>query len=295
MNDKIDGQTLTGQSATIVLGNALAALRQLPSGSAACCITSPPYWGVRDYKLAGQIGVEPSLQLYLRKLLAVFREVRRVVSPSGIFWINIGDTYTSGNRGWRAPDKRNQARAMKNRPDNPPGLKDKELVGVPWRLALRLQNQGWYLRSDVIWHKPNGQPESVKDRPSRAHEYLFLFSKSKNYYYNQEGIMEPTADGNGAKNRRSVWSINTDNSNGPHSETFPQELVRPCILAGTQPHDLVIDPFFGYGTVGLVCQEEQRRFLGIELNRNFVDAARERLVLDGESLFRTIRGGFRIL
>ncbi|MCH8351184.1 MAG: site-specific DNA-methyltransferase, partial [Chloroflexi bacterium] len=110
-----------------------------------------------------------------------------------------------------------------------------------------------------------------------------------------EGIMAPTADGSGTKNRRSVWSINTDNTNGPHSETFPRELVRPCILAGTQPDDLVIDPFFGYGTVGLVCQEEQRRFLGIELNRNFVDAARERLVLDGESLFRTIRGGFRAL
>ena len=135
----------------------------------------------------------------------------------------------------------------------------------------------------------------VIDRPSRAHEYLFLFSNSKNYYYDHEAIMEPTNNGDGAKNRQTVWTINTDTTNSRHSETFPSDLVRLCIIAGSRPDDLVIDPFFGYGTVGLVCQEEERRFLGIELNRRFVDSAQERLDLEVESLFRTSRSGFRVL
>ena len=292
MEDELNLRTLLDRNAIIVCGNALTVLKRLPDNFAACCVTSPPYWGVRDYKLRGQIGIETTLQSYLRKLAAVFQELRRVLRPDGTLWLNIGDTYTSGNRGWRAPDRRNSARGMNNRPPTPPGLKDKELVGVPWRLAFRLQRQGWFLRSDVVWFKPNGQPESVKDRPSHAHEYVFLFANSKNYYYDQKAIVEPTNGGDGEKNRRSVWAINTHSTGGQHSETFPPELVRLCILAGSRPQNLVVDPFFGFGTVGLVSQETERRFFGVDINPQFVELARRRLALDDMALLRAGRVGF---
>lgn len=263
--------------AQIVVGDALSALRKHPAASAQCCVTSPPYWGLRDYGVPGQIGVEAALEEYLRNLKAVFRQVRRVLRPDGTLWLNLADSYTSGNRGWRAPDKRNGARAMSDRPDNPPGLKDKELVGVPWRLALALQKQGWYLRADVVWAKPNAQPESVKDRPTLSHEYIFLLAKQKDYYYDYQSIMEPTNGGDDLKNRRSVWTIRTEPYPGAHFATFPPELARLCIRAGSRPGDLVIDPFFGAGTVGLVCLEEGRRFLGIELNPDYAELARARL------------------
>ena len=256
----------------------MSALRKLPSATAQCCVTSPPYWGLRDYGVVGQIGIEAALKDYIQNLKAVFREVRRVLSSDGTLWLNVADSYTSGNRGWRAPDKRNGARAMNDRPDNPPGLKDKELVGVPWRLAFALQKQGWFLRADVVWAKPNAQPESVKDRPTQSHEYIFLLAKQKDYYYDYQSIMEPTNGGGGdLKNRRSVWTIRTEPYPGAHFATFPSELARLCIRAGSRPGDLVIDPFFGAGTVGLVCHEEGRRFLGIELNPDYVELARARL------------------
>ena len=273
------------------MGDALSVLRKLPDGIAACCVTSPPYWGVRDYDVIGQIGIESSLNSYLTRLGKVFHELRRVLRPDGTLWLNIGDTYTSGNRGWRAPDSRNKSREMYRRPPNPPGLKDKKLVGVPWRLAFRLQRQGWFLRSDVIWSKPNAQPESVRDRPSRSHEDLFLFSNAKDYYYDRNSILEQRLDGNGAKNRRSVWAVNTVSNGTLHSEAFPPDLIRPCVLSGTRQGDLVIDPFFGSGTVGLVCQKEGRRFLGIDLLPEFVELARQRLALDPTS--KASRRGFR--
>ena len=189
-----------------IVGDARYALSYFDDNIFQCCITSPPYWGLRDYNIEGQIGAEDSLDEYISDLVAIFREVRRTLKDDGTFWLNIGDSYTSGNRTWRDTDKKNSARAMSYRPPTPPGLKPKDLIGVPWRLALALQDDGWYLRADIIWHKPNCQPESVKDRPTRSHEYLFLFSKSEQYYYDYEAIKEPTTERNGLRNRRTVWS-----------------------------------------------------------------------------------------
>lgn len=252
-------------------GDVSDVLLRLPTESVQCVVTSPPYWGLRDYGIPGQLGLEETLAGYLHKLTGIFTEVRRVLRADGVLWLNIGDGFTSGNRGWRAPDKKNPNRAMSVRPDNPPGLKDKELLGVPWRLAFALQADGWFLRSDIIWHKPNAMPESVKDRPTRAHEYLFMLTKSERYAYFPEAVMEAAEQGR--RNRRTVWSINTAPSLGAHIASFPPELVQPCILASSQPDDFVLDPFFGVGTVGLVARQLRRRFVGIELNPEYVTEA----------------------
>lgn len=258
---------------SIVLeGDVQLALSRLPSESVQCVVTSPPYWGLRDYGIAGQIGLEPTLAGFIQALTNVFSEVKRVLRSDGILWLNIGDGYTSGNRGWRAPDKKNPNRAMNVRPDNPPGLKDKDLLGIPWRLALALQDNGWFLRSDIVWHKPNVMPESVKDRPTRAHEYLFMLTKTGNYHYDQEAVKEPAENGH-TRNRRTVWNINTCNSGSSHIASFPQALVEPCVLASTRPGDFVLDPFFGSGTVGIVAQRLGRRYVGIELNPDYVAEA----------------------
>ena len=253
-------------------GDVAEVLPRLPDESVQCVVTSPPYWGLRDYGIEGQIGLESTLAGYINKLTNIFAEVRRILKPDGILWLNIGDSFTSGNRGWRAPDKKNPNRAMSVRPENPPGLKDKDLVGVPWRLAFALQADGWFLRSDIIWHKPNAMPESVKDRPTRAHEYLFMLTKEERYSYAAEEVMEE-AEGGGKRNRRSVWSINTAPTYGNHIAGFPQELVEPCILASTKPDDFVLDPFFGCGTVGLVAIRMKRKFIGVELNQAYLDEA----------------------
>ncbi len=268
----------------IVVGNAEAVLRRLPEGLAQACITSPPYWGLRDYSLGQQIGSEKRLATYLARLARVFGVLRNIVTSDGVLWLNIGDAYTSGNRGWRSADKKNPARGRDWRPDNPPGLKNKELIGLPWELAKIVRRRGWYLRSEVIWWKTNSQPESVKDRPTRSHEQLFLFSHAEHYYYDSEAIVE-SANGDGmTKNRRSVWALPTEPFNGNHFAVFPTELVKRCILASTRPGDLVIDPFFGSGTVGVVCQQLNRRFLGIELNPEYAEIARERLSISRESV-----------
>ncbi len=240
-------------------------------------MTSPPYWSLRDYGIAHQIGAEKTLDEYLERLVEVFEEVRRVTVADGTLWLNIGDSYTSGNRTWRAPDKKNGARAMHYRPPTPDGLKPKDLIGVPWRLAFALQAQGWYLRQDIIWYKPNCQPESVRDRPTQAHEYLFLLSKSADYHYNYEAVRESREDGRGFRNRRSVWAVNTAPFPLAHFATFPPELVEPCVLAGSDMGDYVLDPFFGAGTVGLVSQRLGRPFVGIELNREYAQMAAGRL------------------
>lgn len=264
----------------IILGDAASVLRGLPSRTFRCCVTSPPYWGLRDYGIANQIGGEMDLEEYVDNLVRVFKEVRRVLTDDGTLWLNLGDSYTSGNRTWRDPDKKNPARAMQYRPPTPRGLKPKDLIGVPWRVAFALQADGWYLRSDIIWHKPNCQPESVKDRPTRAHEYLFFLSKLEQYYYDHEAIREPSSMPGSVRNRRSVWTINTAPFPEAHFATFPPELVQPCILAGSQPGDLVLDPFFGSGTVGEVCLGLDRRFVGIEINPEYVAMAKRRLGWD---------------
>jgi site-specific DNA-methyltransferase (adenine-specific) len=271
--EKIDRpEELALSGSTIFEGDALTVLRRLPKRSVQSVITSPPYWGLRDYSIPDQLGLEGTLPQYIHALRSVFSEARRVLKDDGIFWLNIGDGYTSGNRGWRAPDKKNPNRAMSVRPDNPPGLKDKDLLGVPWRLAFALQAAGWYLRSDIIWHKPNAMPESVKDRPTRAHEYLFMFTQQDKYTYYPDEILERAENG-GRRNRRTVWSINTAPTNGNHIAAFPEELVEPCILGSTRPGEFVLDPFWGCGTVGLVSQRLRRRFIGIELNPDYVEQA----------------------
>jgi site-specific DNA-methyltransferase (cytosine-N4-specific) len=253
-------------------GDAEVLLKQLPSNFFRCCITSPPYWGLRDYGTEGQIGAEEEPSDYIGRLVAAFEQVCRVLTEDGTLWLNIGDSYTSGNRAYRAPDKKSPVRAMSYRAKTPAGLKPKDLVGIPWRLAFALQQTGWYLRSDIIWEKPNCMPESVKDRPTRAHEYLFLFSKSLKYYYDYESIVESSG-----RNRRTVWSIPTEPFSGAHFATFPPKLVEPCILAGSQPGDWVLDPFFGSGTVGVVSEQQHRNYLGIELNPRYVQLAVKRI------------------
>ncbi|MCA9051249.1 MAG: site-specific DNA-methyltransferase [Planctomycetaceae bacterium] len=266
---------LRDERSAIIVGNAAQILKTLPDARFRCCVTSPPYWGLRDYEIPDQIGAEEELTDYVRSLVAVFSEVRRTLADEGTLWLNIGDSFTSGNRKWRAPDRKNPARAMTYRPPTPDGLKPKDLVGVPWRLAFALQEDGWYLRSDIIWHKPNCQPESVKDRPTRSHEYVFLLSKSEKYYYNFEAVQEEIHGKR--RNRRSVWSINTEPFSEAHFATFPRSLVEPCILAGSAPRDEVLDPFFGSGTVGEVCTHLDRAFTGIELNPEYADIAQRRL------------------
>jgi site-specific DNA-methyltransferase (adenine-specific)/site-specific DNA-methyltransferase (cytosine-N4-specific) len=265
----------------LVVGDALTTLKEIPPRTFQCCVTSPPYWGLRDYGVDRQIGAEDSLQEYLRNLTAVFREVRRTLTDEGTLWLNLGDSYTSGGRTWRATDAKNPARAMEYRLPTPDGLKPKDLIGVPWRVAFALQDDGWYLRADIIWHKPNCQPESVKDRPTRAHEYLFLFSKSERYHYGYSAIRETTNGGTRLRNRRSVWSLNTEPYPGAHFATFPPALVEPCIKAGSAVGDLVLDPFFGSGTVGEVCIRLGRRVYGIELNPEYALLARQRLGWEG--------------
>lgn len=261
----------------LVLGDAREVLRSVADQQFQTCVTSPPYWGLRDYGVQQQIGAEVVLDDYITALVEVFREVRRTLRDDGTFWLNIGDSYTSGGRTWRDPDKKLAARGMGYRAPTPEGLKPKDLIGVPWRVAFALQADGWFLRSDIVWNKPNAIPESVKDRPSRSHEFVFLFSKSLRYSYDYEAVKEPADNGNGTKGRRSVWNINTEPCPEAHFATFPRELVRPCLLAGSSPGTTVLDPFFGSGTVGEVAAQEGRDFFGIELNEEYAHIATSRL------------------
>jgi len=282
----------------LLSGDALSELKKLPDGFAQCCVTSPPYWGLRDYGMPGQLGLETTPGEYVASLLPVFAEVWRVLRDDGTLWLNLGDSYI-GCHG------------------NIDGLKNKDLAGIPWRVAFALQDAGWYLRSDCIWNKPNPMPESVRDRPTRAHEYLFLLSKNPRYYYDADSVREPTVGMRGGRvlsleavsfgrsvrepdrpncrsrqhrpersknvvlsmtrNRRSVWTVATQKGAGAHFATFPPELIRPCIKAGAPQGGLVLDPFFGTGTVGIVCLKEGRRFCGIEINPEYVVMARQRL------------------
>ncbi|MFZ3158896.1 MAG: site-specific DNA-methyltransferase [Rhodoferax sp.] len=263
----------------LLVGDARQILLQMPNEHFDCIVTSPPYWGLRDYGVPGQIGAEPTVDDYIADLVRLFREARRTLADNGTFWLNIGDSYTSGGRTWRDTDAKNKGRAMDYRAPTPEGLKPKDLIGVPWKLAFALQADGWYLRTDIIWNKPNCQPESVKDRPTRAHEYVFLFSKSEKYYYDWQVIMEPAADTKQkSKNRRTVWNINTEPYPGGHFAVYPKALVRLCIAAGSSENGRILDPFFGSGTTGVVCNELGRDCVGIELNAEYAELARERLL-----------------
>ena len=242
-NESLVAERWNGVDSCLILGDAWKALHSLPDCSVQTVVTSPPYWSLRDYNIEGQIGLEPSVYTYIENLTRIFNEVMRVLKDDGTLWLNIGDSYTSGGRTWRAPDSKNKDRAMSVRPDTPEGLKPKELIGIPWRLAFALQSQGWYLRSDIIWEKPNCQPESVKDRPTKCHEHVFLFSKKEQYKYNIDAMKGPNG-----RRIRDVWAVNTKASRDTagHIAVFPVDLVVPCILFGSDEGDVVFDPFIVY-------------------------------------------------
>ena len=274
------------------------------------CVTSPPYYGLRDYGGEDkQIGQEGSPEEFVDQLVEVFKKVRDVMVDDGTLWVNMGDTYynyrSDGNYPKQTVSKTNQdlpnfspARGNKLK-----GLKSKDLIGVPWLLAFALRKDGWYLRQDIIWHKPNPMPESVKDRCTKSHEYIFLLSKSKNYYYDNEAIKEPAKDwgtrdrtkgkyhnkGTGlsphtglnksypTKNKRSVWSVTNKPYKGTHFAVFPPDLIEPCILAGSKKGDLILDPFMGSGTTAMVSKQLDRHYIGCELHEEYKSLINSRL------------------
>lgn len=268
---------LMDQSA-LIGGDALAVLTNMPPNSVQTVVTSPPYWSLRDYGIAGQVGLETSVYEFIENLGDLFDQVHRVLRSDGTLWLNIGDSYTSGNRGWRAPDKKNSARAMNVRPPTPEGLKSKDLIGVPWRLAFALQDRGWYLRSEVVWRKPNAQPESVRDRPTRDHEQVFLFSKSDRYKYDVGAVKGPNG-----RRLRTVWDIPTqiNRDASGHFATYPAELADRCIRITSEIGDVVLDPFLGSGTTALASGALGRRFMGIELHPDYLAMSRRRLTNAG--------------
>lgn len=332
-------------SIRILQGDCRAVLPTLARGSVQCCVTSPPYFGLRDYGHADQIGLEPSPAEYVAAMVEVFRGVRDVLADDGTLWLNIGDSYAGSGRGGypggksglqgttegqdnsrAAREARNVSASQRlNCPTNAGArnvggdAKPKDLIGIPWMLAFALREDGWYLRQDIIWHKPNPMPESVQDRCTKAHEYVFLFSKSERYHFDSEAMREPSvdpvgsasryksafggakneamtsaaADGagsrthpigmrefDGTRNRRSVWTIATKPYSGAHFATMAPELAKTCILAGCPEGGLVLDPFGGAGTTGLVADRLHRNALLIELNSEYADLARRRIASD---------------
>jgi site-specific DNA-methyltransferase (cytosine-N4-specific) len=284
----------------IICGDSLCELEKMSSESVQCCVTSPPYLGLRDYGVDGQLGMESTPSEYVAKLVEVFGQVRRVLTSDGVLWLNLGDSY-AGSRGAQSRTglmnsrsivaARQISAAQKSKsfsgliPKNGWGLKPKDLMGMPWRVAFALQEAGWWLRSDIIWHKPNAMPESVKDRPKHAHEYLFLLTKSKRYYYDADAISTHDMDDEHlGKNRRTVWTIATQPFKGAHFACFPPRLVEPCVLAGSRSGDVVLDPFCGAGTTGLVAHRLGRSFVGIEINHDYVVMARKRIINDAPLL-----------
>lgn len=314
-------------NATLYLGDCSDVLRGMPAQSVNCCVTSPPYFGLRDYGNDAQIGLEQTPDEYVTKLVEVFREVRRVLRDDGTLWLNLGDSYAAARGGTHMPAQTvaggknghgNEAafrgmggekRGSAHRNALAIGLKHKDLIGIPWRVAFALQADGWYLRQDIIWAKPNPMPESVTDRCTKSHEYLFLLSKSPRYYFDHEAIKEPAVGGKpgntkptkggrayedghtehrtavnlhkmGAvefRNRRDVWNVATKPYKGAHFATFPPDLIEPCVLAGCPVGGTVLDPFGGAGTTGLVAQSLGRNSILIELNPEYIEIAKRRI------------------
>jgi DNA modification methylase len=334
----------------IIEGDCRSVLKELADQSVNCIVTSPPYFGLRDYGVADQMGLEPTPAEFVEALVGVLHEARRVLRDDGTLWLNLGDSYARAG-GWAdnngltlvngKPSKRGESgRARTNMTGDgsasqklAPGLKSKDLIGIPWRVAFALQADGWYLRQDIIWHKPNPMPESVRDRCTKAHEYIFLLSKSPTYYFDWQAMQEPAVKGaagskfNAGKtaahqlgrssdkprrqdstnesyvpgatehsglhregserepetrNRRSVWTVTTKPFKEAHFATFPPDLIEPCVLAGCPEGGTVLDPFFGAGTTGVVCQRTNRGCIGIELNPEYFDIAARRLGLTEE-------------
>ena len=276
----------------ILVGDSLDTLRTLPDQSVRCCVTSPPYWGLRDYGHDGQIGLEETPEAYVARLVAVFAEVRRVLADDGTLWLNIGDSYhgggstTDNGQNTRLYEHsttlqgRHTAGSCNRRPKarGYDGYRPKDLIGIPWRLAFALQAQGWYLRSSIIWHKTNPMPSAAKDRPTAAHESVFLLTKGPRYYYDHEAVRD--RDDGHDRNLQSVWPIATAGYSGAHFAVMPPALAGRCIRAGSAIGDTILDPFSGAGTTGMVARRLQRQYIGIELNPEFADMARRRIDSD---------------
>jgi len=273
----------------IYIGDALELAKSLTENSVQCIVTSPPYWNLRDYGVDGQWGQETDYQEHISRLVALFSELRKSLKDDGVLWINYGDCYASaGGRGngtnlHGGLDSQRASCNQKSKLGN--GLKPKDLVGMPWRIALALQNDGWWLRQDIIWHKPNAMPESVTDRCTNAHEYLFMLTKSARYYYDAEAIKEPakwdkmtTAQQySGMRNKRSVWTIPTHPYSGAHFAAFPPLLIEPCILSCSKRGDVVLDPFAGSGTTLAVADKHGREWIGFEINPSYEPLIRKRI------------------
>tara|TARA_Y100001938_G_C7997824_1_gene383059 strand:+ start:44 stop:997 length:954 start_codon:yes stop_codon:yes gene_type:complete len=306
-------------SIKIYQGNCLDTLKKIEDESINTCITSPPYWGLRDYGESKQLGLEETPEEFVNNLVEVFREVKRVLRDDGTVWLNLGDSYAGpkgNNRGEGAGggQKRGELMGFNNiKTKVPKGLKSKDLVGIPWRVAFALQRDRWILRQDIIWHKPNPMPESVKDRCTKAHEYIFLLSKKDKYYCDMDSIREPIKESNkgfimarartaqGAlggenkhnmerrdyeeikgANKRSVWSVNSKPFQGAHFATFPLDLIKPCVLAGCPEGGTVLDPFGGSGTTALVANGHNRNAILCELNEDYIKIAKDRLAPNGD-------------
>jgi len=282
----------------IINDDCFAALKKLPSESVNCCVTSPPYYGLRDYGIEGQIGREKTPEKYIKKLTGIFSELRRVLRNDGTLWLNISDSYCgSGNKGTHCNPKNPKGRngQQTSITYNVKNCKHKDLIGIPCFLAFSLRSNGWYLRSDIIWQKGNAMPENVKDRPTRSYEHIFLFSKSRRYYYDALSIAEPAVtkhkniDGSNFsqfRNCRDVWSINTTPYKGEHFAAYPPKLAERCILAGCPENGIVIDPFFGSGTTGLAAIQNNRFFVGIELKPENCILAAARIGESADSYYR---------
>ncbi len=292
----------------VLIGDCIEGMRTLPDQSVHTCVTSPPYFGLRDYGMAGQIGLEATPDAFVARLVDVFREVRRVLRDDGTLWLNLGDSYAGG--GGHSPNAPSSATsksgkygdALKSGGIKPQGhIKPKDLLGIPWRVAFALQADGWYLRQDIIWHKPNPMPESVTDRCTKAHEYLFLLSKGPKYFFDADAIKEPSMGrekfGNSRaivhadrqdcdrqdmtptvdRNKRSVWSVATSPFKGSHFATFPPDLIEPCILAGSPIGGTVLDPFGGSGTTAGVAMKHGRNAVLCELNPDYAALMADRI------------------
>jgi DNA modification methylase len=302
-------------SARVLVGDNRETLKSLPDCSVQSVVTSPPYFGLRDYGHDEQIGLENTPQAFVEELCKVFDEVWRVLKDDGTVWVNLGDSYAAFRDSKATPDtlRNGEGTAVGQAANRNPanlkaaGLKHKDLIGIPWRFALAMQDRGWYLRSDIIWHKPNPMPESVTDRPTKSHEYIFLLTKSSKYYYDSEAIKEDAIwaeekraglgrlnyrgkrqgeEGTGQeafvsivdkRNKRSVWTVNVKPYKEAHFATYPPELITPCILAGSKEGDIVLDPFSGSGTTGEVALQHNRNYIGLELNPDYAKLSEKRL------------------
>ena len=270
---------------TILYGDCRETLKEF-DGEARMCVTSPPYYGLRNYGgEEDQIGLEQTPEEYVDSLVKVFREVRNCLTDDGTCWVNIGDSYYNYRPGkGQAIHKQSVSKTNQDLPstcarrgNKLEGLKEKDLIGIPWMFAFAMRADGWYLRQDIIWNKPNPMPESVRDRCTKSHEYIFLFSKSQNYYFDVDAIKEPTVDGKGLKRKKTVWEVKTKPYKGAHFAVYPPELIEPCIKSGSEEGDIVLDPFMGSGTTALVAKTLNRHYLGCELHEEYGKLIQKRL------------------